>query len=79
MPNTRSSQKLERFEMIKAVADIVTDLDVKHTVDLKNQERTILIELHKVSCLVKSIKGHRADRRTWLASVSCRTTTDSPR
>lgn len=49
MPNTRSSQKLERFEMIKAVADIVTDLEVKHTVDLKNQERTILIELHKVS------------------------------
>lgn len=48
MPNSRSSTRLDRLEMIKTVADIVTDLEAKHSVDLKNQQRTILIELHKV-------------------------------
>lgn len=59
--------------MIKAVADIVTDLEVKHTVDLKNQERTILIELHKVRsalCHIKLTAERRGDeRRAGLLSI----------
>jgi hypothetical protein len=59
--------------MIKAVADIVTDLEVKHTVDLKNQERTILIELHKVGWprvgieLILECRGY--ERRAGLLSL----------
>lgn len=49
MPNSRNSERIDRMEMIKSIADIVTALPGNHKVDLKDQERTILIELHKVS------------------------------
>jgi tRNA acetyltransferase TAN1 len=49
MPNSRNSDRIDRMEMIKSIADIVTALPGNHKVDLKDQERTILIELHKVS------------------------------
>ena len=48
VPNNRNSDRIDRMEMIKAVADLVTKLPGDHKVDLKDQERTILIELHKV-------------------------------
>ena len=46
--NTRSSDRLERLDMIKTVADQVVKLDHGHKVDLEHPERTILIELYKV-------------------------------
>ncbi|KLT45515.1 hypothetical protein CC85DRAFT_306697 [Cutaneotrichosporon oleaginosum] len=44
---TRNSNALERLQMIKAVAEEVTKLSPEHTVDLKNPDRTIMIELFK--------------------------------
>ncbi len=46
--NTRSSNRLERLDMIKTVADQVVKLEQGHKVDLENPERTVLIELYKV-------------------------------
>lgn len=45
---TRNSNALERLEMIKAVAEEVSKLNSGHHVNLKNPERTIMIELFKV-------------------------------
>jgi hypothetical protein len=36
--------------MIKLVADEVTKLNPEHKVDLSNPDRTIVIELFRVSC-----------------------------
>ncbi len=47
--NTRSSDRLDRLDMIKTVADQVVKLNQWHKVDLANPERTIMIELYKVS------------------------------
>ena len=47
MPNSRSSQKLDRLDMIKTVADLIGTLPGGHKVDLKDQERTVMIELYK--------------------------------
>lgn len=49
--NMRSSDRLERLDMIKTVADQVVKLDKGHKVDLENPERTILVELYKVHIL----------------------------
>ncbi|OWT38175.1 hypothetical protein C362_04041 [Cryptococcus neoformans Bt1] len=45
--NSRSSDKLERMEMIRAVAEQVAMLGGGHTVDLKNADKTILVEVYK--------------------------------
>lgn len=47
--NSRNSQKLERLDMIKTVAENVELLEAGHSVDLGKPDRTILIELAKVS------------------------------
>ncbi|WWC63420.1 uncharacterized protein I303_106022 [Kwoniella dejecticola CBS 10117] len=47
--NTRQSDRLERMSMIHTVAEQVTLLDKGHSVDLKNPEKTILLELYKNS------------------------------
>ena len=46
--NTRNSHKLDRLEMIKTVAENVEALKGGHSVDLKNPDRTIVIEVNKV-------------------------------
>lgn len=46
-PNTKSSQKLDRLEMIRTVADLIGTLPGGHKVDLKDQERSVMIELYK--------------------------------
>ncbi|TXT15659.1 hypothetical protein VHUM_00162 [Vanrija humicola] len=45
--STRNSAKLERLEMIKAVAEEVAKLNPEHKVDLTNPDRTILLELYR--------------------------------
>ncbi|WWC71452.1 uncharacterized protein I206_105408 [Kwoniella pini CBS 10737] len=47
--NTRQSDRLERMSMIHTVAKQVSLLDKSHSVDLKNPEKTILLELYKNS------------------------------
>jgi tRNA acetyltransferase TAN1 len=47
--NTRNSDRLERLDMIKRVADEIAELGHGHTVDLKSPDRTVLIEVNKVS------------------------------
>jgi len=49
--NTRNSHKLDRLEMIKTVAENVEALKGGHSVDLKNPDRTIVIEVNKVGHL----------------------------
>ena len=49
MPTTRSSNKLDRLDMIRTVADQIGALPGGHKVDLQNQERTVMIELYKVT------------------------------
>ena len=46
--NSRNSQKLERLDMIKTVAENVELLEAGHKVDLGKPDRTIIIELAKV-------------------------------
>jgi tRNA acetyltransferase TAN1 len=46
--NSRNSNKLDRLEMIKKIADEVVALPAGHTVDLSNADRTILVEVDKV-------------------------------
>lgn len=46
--NSRKSDKLERMEMIRTVAEQVAILGGGHTVDLKNADKTILVEVYKV-------------------------------
>ncbi|KIR68049.1 hypothetical protein I314_01542 [Cryptococcus bacillisporus CA1873] len=45
--NSRNSDKLERMEMIRTVAEQVAILGGGHTVDLKNADKTILVEVYK--------------------------------
>ncbi|KAL1413413.1 hypothetical protein Q8F55_001179 [Vanrija albida] len=45
--STRNSAKLERLEMIKAVAEEVAKLNPEHKVDLTNPDRTIMLELYR--------------------------------
>ncbi|WWC90599.1 uncharacterized protein L201_005535 [Kwoniella dendrophila CBS 6074] len=45
--NSRQSEKLDRMRMIHTVAEEVTKLDKGHSVDLKNPDKTILVELYK--------------------------------
>lgn len=47
--SSRNSQKLERLDMIKTVAENVELLEAGHSVDLGKPDRTIIIELAKVS------------------------------
>lgn len=58
MPNSRSSSKLDRMEMIQTVANLVTGLDQGHTVDLKNQDKTVLIELYKAKVGVSVVTDY---------------------
>lgn len=55
--NSRSSDKLERMEMIRAVAEQVAMLGGGHTVDLKNADKTILVEVYKVDDHLKGSQG----------------------
>ena len=48
--------------MIKSVADQVVGLGVGHTVDLDNPERTILVELYKVTPTPASSEEADVDR-----------------
>ena len=78
-PTTRCHTNLERLDLIRAVADIVTGLNNGHTVDLKNQERSILIELHKVIYILLIICVLLlTDRAVW-GSAWYETTPASPR
>ncbi|WVQ95063.1 hypothetical protein IAU59_002155 [Kwoniella sp. CBS 9459] len=45
--NTRASDKMERMEMITTIAEEITKLGKGHTVDLKNPDKTVLVELFK--------------------------------
>nr|XP_031864023.1 uncharacterized protein CI109_000667 [Kwoniella shandongensis]KAA5531095.1 hypothetical protein CI109_000667 [Kwoniella shandongensis] len=45
--NSRNSDKLERMSMIQAVAQEVSQLNAGHSVDLKNPDRTILVEVFR--------------------------------
>ncbi|ORX38402.1 hypothetical protein BD324DRAFT_620726 [Kockovaella imperatae] len=45
--NSRNSQRLDRMDVIKSIAEHVSTLDPSHTVDLKNPDRTILVETNK--------------------------------
>lgn len=47
-PNSRNSNKMDRMEMIHKLADQVVSVNPAHKVDLKDPQRTILIEVHKV-------------------------------
>ena len=48
------------MDMIRAVAEKVTLVDKGHKVDLKNPDRTILIEVHRVRSLCMNVY-HVAD------------------
>lgn len=54
--HVRNSDKIPRLDMIKIVAEEVPKLNPTHSVDLKNPDRTILIELFRVSscCIFSS-------------------------
>ncbi|WRT68515.1 uncharacterized protein IL334_005491 [Kwoniella shivajii] len=45
--NTRQSDRLDRMDMIHTVAGEITKLDKGHSVDLKNPDKTVLLELYK--------------------------------
>ncbi|OCF44031.1 hypothetical protein I317_02139 [Kwoniella heveanensis CBS 569] len=45
--NTRSSDKMERMQMITTIAEEITKLEKGHSVDLKNPDKTVLAELYK--------------------------------
>ncbi|WVF67566.1 hypothetical protein IAT40_002324 [Kwoniella sp. CBS 6097] len=45
--NTRASDKMERMEMITTIAEEITKLEKGHSVDLKNPDKTVLVELYK--------------------------------
>ncbi|KAK4685628.1 tRNA acetyltransferase TAN1, partial [Tremellales sp. Uapishka_1] len=47
IPTSRCSSRLDRMEMIKAVAEQIETLGAGHKVDLKEPERTVLIEVFK--------------------------------
>jgi tRNA acetyltransferase TAN1 len=47
-PHSRNSNKVDRMEMIKKIADEVVALPAGHKVDLSNAERTILVEVDRV-------------------------------
>ncbi|ODO11175.1 hypothetical protein I350_01779 [Cryptococcus amylolentus CBS 6273] len=45
--NSRHSEKLERLDMIKTVAEQVTNLGQGHVVDLKKPEKSVIVEVYK--------------------------------
>ncbi|OCF57556.1 hypothetical protein L486_05014 [Kwoniella mangroviensis CBS 10435] len=47
--NTRQSDRLDRMDMIHTVAAEITNINIEHKVDLKNPDKTVLIELYKNS------------------------------
>ncbi|TYJ52308.1 hypothetical protein B9479_007094 [Cryptococcus floricola] len=47
--NSRHSEKLERLDMIKTVAEQVTNLGQGHVVDLKKPEKSVIVEVYKAS------------------------------
>ncbi|WVQ80168.1 hypothetical protein IAT38_002273 [Cryptococcus sp. DSM 104549] len=56
--NSRFSGKLERMDMILTVAEEVTKLDKGHSVDLKNPDLTILVEVAKNSLGVVALDNY---------------------
>lgn len=53
-PTIRNNDKLDRDYIIKAVADAVSQLNTSHSVDLKNYDCLILVEVYRVSCLLRA-------------------------
>lgn len=47
--HSRNSNALDRLELIKSVAEEVTRLNSAHSVDLKNPDRTIIVDTFRVS------------------------------
>lgn len=48
-PTIRNNDKLDRDYIIKTVADAVSQLNSNHSVDLKNYDCLILVEVYRVS------------------------------
>ncbi|WVN86291.1 uncharacterized protein L203_101454 [Cryptococcus depauperatus CBS 7841] len=57
--NSRFSDKLDRMDMIHAVAEEVTKLNGGHIVDLKNPEKTIIVEVCKNNLGVTVLENFR--------------------
>jgi adenylyl- and sulfurtransferase ThiI len=55
--NSRNSDRLDRLDMIKRVADEVVALGNGHTVDLKSPDRTVLVEVNKVGTRARAARG----------------------
>jgi hypothetical protein len=49
-PNVRNNEQLNRDVVIKTVADAVGQLSSAHSVDLKNYDCLILVEVYRVRC-----------------------------
>lgn len=58
MTNSRSSNKLDKMDMIKTVANLVTNLDQGHSVDLKNQDKTVILELYKAKVGISVVSDY---------------------
>jgi adenylyl- and sulfurtransferase ThiI len=68
--NSRNSDRLDRLDMIKRVADEVVALGNGHTVDLKSPDRTVLVEVNKVSTRARA-RGARSSRSRRSRSYTC--------
>ncbi|ORY35740.1 hypothetical protein BCR39DRAFT_511850 [Naematelia encephala] len=56
--NKRNSNRMDRMEMIKAIADLVVKAGSAHKVDLNDPERTILVEIYKNSLGVSVVSNY---------------------
>ncbi|BEI83990.1 hypothetical protein CcaverHIS002_0405940 [Cutaneotrichosporon cavernicola] len=67
---TRNSNALERLQMIKAVAEEVNKLSPKHKVDLKNPDRTVMIELFKTALGISVVEDFEKYKKFNPAAVA---------
>lgn len=69
MPNKRNTAKLDSMEMIKTLAQEILTLEKGHKVNLKNPDRTVLVEVYKVRPLSLFLGSHSHFQNTLGMSI----------
>ncbi|RSH88846.1 hypothetical protein EHS25_003074 [Saitozyma podzolica] len=68
--NSRNSDRLDRLDMIKRVADEVVALGNGHTVDLKSPDRTVLVEVNKNLLGISVVQDYERFRKYNVSAVA---------
>ncbi|XP_055909243.1 THUMP domain-containing protein 1 homolog [Eupeodes corollae] len=75
--NRRFNNDIKRDEIIKILADLVFDKNMKNKVDLKNGELAVIVEIIKKRCCLSVVEGYFKYKKYNLIELASNKTTDT--